>query len=63
MPYRAIEINGLTRERLAELGTSDKKEAISEFLSDVKKSILVVAHNIGFDFRLIFLNLQGVSAP
>lgn len=61
--YRAIEINGLTRERLAELGTSDKKEAISEFLSDVKKSILVVAHNIGFDYAFVYMTARRYGLP
>ncbi len=60
---KAIEINGLTKERLAELGTSDRKESISEFLSDVKKSILMVAHNINFDYAFVYMTARRYELP
>ena len=49
----AIYVNGLTKERLAELGTSDKAEALQEFADVITDADLLVAHNGGFDARFI----------
>ena len=49
----AIYVNGLTKERLAELGTSDKAEALQEFADVITDADLLVAHNGGFDTRFI----------
>lgn len=49
----AIYVNGLTRERLSELGTSDKKQALQEFADVIIDADLLVAHNGGFDARFI----------
>ena len=49
----AIHVNGLTKERLAELGTSDKAEALQEFADVITDADLLVAHNGGFDARFI----------
>ena len=49
----AIYVNGLTKERLAELGTSDKAEALQEFTDVITDADLLVAHNGGFDTRFI----------
>ena len=49
----AIYVNGLTKERLAELGTSDKAEAFQEFADVITDADLLVAHNGGFDTRFI----------
>lgn len=49
----AIHVNGLTKERLAELGTSDKAEALQEFADVITDADLLVAHNGRFDTRFI----------
>lgn len=49
----AIEVNGLTEERLAELGTCDKETALQEFYKVVAGADLLVAHNGGFDAQFI----------
>ena len=36
----AIAVNGLTRERLAELGVSDRKEAMEEFMGDLERAVM-----------------------
>lgn len=41
----AIAINGLTRERLAELGTTDRKTALETFGKALSRTRIVVAHN------------------
>jgi DNA polymerase III alpha subunit (gram-positive type) len=48
-----IYVNGLTKERLAELGTSDKAEALQEFADVITDADLLVAHNGGFDIQFI----------
>ncbi len=50
---KAIEVNGLTEERLAELGTCDKGIALREFYTVIKDADLLVAHNGGFDASFI----------
>lgn len=50
---RAIEVNGLTKERLAELGTSDKVAALQEFASVITDADLLVAHNGNFDKKFV----------
>ena len=49
----AIHVNGLTKERLAELGTSDKAEVLQEFADVITDADLLVAHNGRFDTRFI----------
>ena len=50
---KAIEVNGLTRERLAELGTCDKREALQKFKEAIDGADLLVAHNGGFDIGFV----------
>lgn len=50
---KAIEVNGLTRERLAELGTTDKVAALQEFAKVIDGADLLVAHNGGFDVEFV----------
>ena len=50
---KAIEVNGLTEERLAELGTCDKREALQEFTEAIDGADLLVAHNGSFDLGFI----------
>ena len=50
---KAIEVNGLTEERLAELGTCDKREALQEFTEAIDGADLLVAHNGGFDIGFV----------
>lgn len=49
----AIAVNGLTRERLAELGVSDRKEAMEEFMGDLERAVMLIAHNIDFDYSFV----------
>lgn len=60
---RAIEVNGLTKERLAELGTSDKAEALQEFADVIADADLLVAHNGSFDksFVLVEAKREGIN--
>lgn len=59
----AIEVNGLTKERLAELGTSDKAEALQEFADAIADADLLVAHNGSFDksFVLVEAKREGIN--
>ena len=50
---KAIEVNGLTEERLAELGTTDKVAALQEFAKVIDGADLLVAHNGGFDVEFV----------
>lgn len=50
---KAIEVNGLTEERLAELGTTDKAAALKEFAEVIDGADLLVAHNGRFDAGFI----------
>ena len=45
----AIKVNGLTKEHLAELGTTDKETALREFAEVVDSADLLVADNGWFD--------------
>lgn len=49
----AIEVNGLTSEHLAELGTTDKAVALREFADDIEEADILVAHNGKFDKAFI----------
>ena len=49
----AIAVNGLTEERLAELGPCDKREALQEFAEVIGGADLLVAHNGRFDIGFI----------
>lgn len=59
----AIEVNGLTRERLARLGTSSKADALRTFAAAVKDASLLVAHNGGFDRSFVLADAarEGVA--
>lgn len=50
---QAIEVNGLTEERLANECLSNRKEAFEEFVADKDKCGLLVAHNLDFDKKFI----------
>lgn len=45
----AIHINGLTPERLSELGTSDRRTALVAFSDALAQARMAVAHNASFD--------------
>lgn len=49
----AIAVNGLTRERLAELGVCDRKEAMEEFIGELERAVMLIAHNIDFDYSFV----------
>lgn len=59
----AIEVNGLTRERLARLGTSSKADALRTFAAAVKEASLLVAHNGSFDKAFVLADAarEGVT--
>ena len=50
---RAIEVNGLTKERLAELGTIERADGIKEFGKALSQADLLVAHNGKFDKKFV----------
>lgn len=49
----AININKLTRTRLAELGTIDKAKGLEEFADVLTESSMLVAHNAKFDISFV----------
>ena len=59
----AIEVNGLTRERLARLGTSSKADALRIFAAAVKEASLLVAHNGSFDKAFVLADAarEGIT--
>lgn len=57
----AIDINGLTNERLRELGTTDKREALLEFKEAVESCGLAVAHNANFDYIFMCSEYQRLD--
>ena len=61
--WEAIEVNGLTRKRLSELGTTDRRTALVAFSKAMEQASMVVAHNISFDcgFVKAAANEEGVS--
>jgi len=56
--YEAIMVNGLSEEFLAGQQLSDKREALAEFIRDLKGCDLAVAHNLSFDKRFIEADCQ-----
>lgn len=50
---QAIEVNGLTEERLSKERLSNRKDAFEEFVADKDKCGLLVAHNLDFDKKFI----------
>lgn len=60
---KAIEVNGLTRERLAELGTCDKRAALQEFAEVIDDADMLVAHNGGFDARFVQSDAMEANVP
>lgn len=61
----AIGINGLTRERLAALGTMPRKDGLGLFLAALRDCDLAVAHNAEFDRRFIDATArrEGIDIP
>lgn len=59
----AIEVNGLTRERLAQLGTSSKADALRTFAAAIKDASLLVAHNGSFDRSFVLADAarEGIT--
>ena len=49
----AIDVNGLTRERLAELGTTARRTALIAFSEALAQARMAVAHNAAFDCDFI----------
>lgn len=60
---KAIEVNGLTEERLAELGTTDKVAALQEFAKVIDGADLLVAHNGGFDVEFVKADAMEANVP
>lgn len=56
----AIDVNGLTRERLAELGTTDRRTALLAFSEALAQARIAVAHNVSFDCG--FVNAAAAAA-
>lgn len=59
----AIEVNGLTRERLARLGTSSKADALRIFAAAIKEASLLVAHNGSFDKAFVLADAAREGVP
>lgn len=55
---RAIEVNGLTEERLSCEQLSDRKTALEEFVADKDSCGLIVAHNLDFDKKFILASCK-----
>lgn len=49
----AIYINGLTKEKLAKIGTISRPEGLALFIDALDRAGAVVAHNISFDIGFI----------
>lgn len=49
----ALDVNGLTDERLHELGTSDKKRGLEDFAAACRAADMLIAHNYIFDSKFI----------
>lgn len=56
---RAIRVNGLTKERLAQLGTVPRSKALKLFAKDLSQADLCVAHNFNFDAS--FINFEDIK--
>lgn len=54
----AIEVNGLTRERLKDLGTFDKGTALQKFADEIADADFLVAHNGRFDSSFILADAK-----
>ena len=59
----AIKTNGLTKERLAELGTIDRAEGMKMFKEALTDVDLVVAHNASFDKLYVDETVKRESLP
>lgn len=59
----AIKTNGLTKERLAELGTIDRAEGMKMFKEALTDVDLVVAHNASFDKTFVDETVKRESLP
>ena len=59
----AIKTNGLTKERLAELGTIDRAEGMKIFTEALADVDLVVAHNASFDKTFVDETVKRESLP
>lgn len=49
----ALEVNGLTNEKLHELGSSDKKKGLEDFAAACRSADMLIAHNYDFDSKFI----------
>lgn len=59
----AIRTNGLTKDRLAELGTIDRTEGMKMFSEALAEVDLVVAHNASFDKNFVDETVKRESLP
>lgn len=59
----AIKTNGLTKEKLAELGTIDRAEGMKMFKEALTDVDLVVAHNASFDKLYVDETVKRESLP
>lgn len=59
----AIKTNGITKERLAELGTIDRAEGMKIFTEALADVDLVVAHNASFDKTFVDETVKRESLP
>ncbi len=57
----AIKINGLTEQRLQQLGTTDKAEGLRSFAETIANADLLVAHNGGFDIKFVKADAEECS--
>lgn len=57
----AILVNGLTRERLAELGTTDRRTALHNFADALAQARMAVAHNASFDYGFVDTEAANVD--
>ena len=61
-PKELTKINGLTHEKLVKKG-DDLEEVMTEFFDDLKKSEIIVGHNLPFHMKTIMASMfrSGVS--
>lgn len=65
IPEAVVKVHGLTAERLAELGTTDRVEAMAGVLSDLEDAVRletpVVGHNLRYDLTLLAREAQRLG--
>lgn len=61
-PDELSKINGLTQEKLMNKG-QDLEEVMNEFVNDIKKSNIIISHNLPFHLKTIMASIyrSGIS--